>query len=75
MANELKEAITKEGLHYKEVAYRLGYSTGQVCADVSRGRLSVEKAIRYGRVLNVDPSLLRPDIFRPGEVVYNGRDK
>jgi len=75
MADEpisLKQAITEAGMFYKEVADKVGYTTGHVCADVSRGFLSVEKAVRYGRALGVDPARLRPDVFKPGEFNFNG---
>jgi transcriptional regulator with XRE-family HTH domain len=68
MANELKQAINDAGLYYKEVADKVGYSTGHVSADVSRGRISAEKAVRYSRALGIDPATLRPDVFKPGEV-------
>jgi len=72
MANELKDAIRNAGLVYKEVADKVGCSTTHVCADVSRGRVSVERAIRYGRALGVDPAIFRPDVLNIGEVTYGG---
>jgi len=72
MVSALKEEIQKAGLFYKEVGDRTGYSANHVSVDVSRVRLTAEKAIRYARALKIDPAVLRPDIFKPGEVTFSG---
>jgi cyanate lyase len=74
---ELKKIIKrmvnkKDGtrIHYKEVADSMGCSEGHVCSDVSRERLSAEKALKYARALGVDAHRLRPDLFDEGKLVF-----
>jgi len=66
----LKDAIKESGLYYKELADKTGYTIGHISADVSREQVSATKAIKYGRALGIDPSFLRPDLFKPGEVTF-----
>lgn len=69
-AMTLRQAIASKGLQYKYVAGLVGCTPEHVCADASKLRISVERAILYCRALELDPALLRPDVFKLGEVKF-----
>lgn len=68
--SNIKAIIRGKGLTYKEVAKLLKSDLERVCAEVNLPRLSAEKAMEYGRALGVDPAIIRPDVFKPGEVNF-----
>jgi len=59
----LKQVMIERRIKTAELSRLVGRSVSQVCNDVMRIKVSVEKAIEYARALNVHPCRLRPDIF------------
>jgi len=73
MANSdspLRTVIKNSKLTYKQVSTLMGCSESHVSVDVGKNHISVERAYKYGRALKIDPAILRPDVFKTGEVKY-----